>query len=273
MPASSIEVVDSTGNLFVLPQPAQRIITLTPHATELMYSAGAGEQMVGAVEYSDYPEAARKLPLVGGYGGFNIEAIMALQPDLIIYWPEGNPKREIQRLKQLGLPLFGSNPENFEDIANELEKFALLTGHQQQVQPLVDDFRKQSIDLKNRYQKKRPVRVFYQVWNHPLLTQNESSFISQVIELCGGRNIFASLPLVSPQVSVEAVLAANPDVIMASSNDKPPAWLQEWRKYPNLKAVKNNQIVVTYADWLHRPTLRLLDGAKQVCQLLEQARQ
>lgn len=272
VPAMGIEVTDSTGALFSLKQPAQRIITLTPHATELMYSAGAGKQMVGAVEYSDYPEAAKQLPQVGGYGGFNIEAIMALQPDLIIYWPEGNSRREIQRLKQLNLPLFGSNPETFEDIARELEKFAILTGHQQQAQPVVTEFRQQFTDLQNRYRHKQRVRVFYQVWNQPLLTQNENSFISRVIELCGGQNIFATLPLVSPQVSVEAVLAANPDVIMASSNDKPPVWLQEWRKYPSLKAVKNNQIVLTHADWLHRPTLRLLDGAKQVCQLLEQAR-
>lgn len=271
--AQALTVTDATGVVMHLDKTVQRIITLTPHAAELMYSAGAGAQMVGTVEYSNYPAKAQSLPLVGGYDGFNLEAILALQPDVIIYWPEGNPKREITRLKQLNLPLFASNPQNFDDIANELERFALLTGHVEETAPLVQNFRAQVQDLKHRYANKPKVRVFYQVWNQPLLTQNGNSFISKVIELCGGSNIFSQLPMVSPQVSVEAVLAANPDVIMASSNSNTaPAWLKDWQRYPMLKAVQNNQLLLTHADWLHRPTLRLLDGAKQVCGLLDAAR-
>lgn len=271
--AQALTVTDAAGAKLVLDKPAQRIVALTPHATELLFSVGAEKQIVGVVEHSDYPKAAQQLPRVGGYGSFNLEAIMALEPDLIIYWPGGNPAREIQRLQKLGFPLFGSNPKNFDDIASELEKMALLTGHSEATQALITDFRLQVESLYQQNKRKPRVRVFYQVWDSPMLSQNDLSFITRVIELCGGRNIFGHLPMLSPQVSIEAVLAANPDVILAGSHQgKAPTWLKDWQQYPYLKAVKHQQLKTINSDVIHRPTMRLLDAAKQMCRLLDDAR-
>lgn len=265
---------DDAGQTLVLAQPAQRIITLTPHATELMFAVGAGASVVGAVEFSDYPPAAQKIPQVGGYAGLNIEAILALQPDLIIYWPEGNPARDIQRLQQLKLPLYASDPNTFADIAASLQRFAELTGRADEGFVATRAFQQRLAELQQRYQQAKAVRVFYQVWHQPLVTQSGDTFISRVLELCGGENIFARLPMRSPQISEEAVLAENPDVIIASGMAaERPQWLDHWRRYPHLSAVKNNHLYHVHPDLLHRPTPRLLDGAEQVCALLESVRQ
>lgn len=270
----ALTLTDDSGQAVRLSAPAQRIITLTPHATELMFAVGAGQQVVGAVDYSDYPAAAETIPRVGGYSGLNIEAILALQPDLIIYWPEGNPAREIQRLQQLKLPLYASDPNSFSDIMQSLRRFGELSGHPRQGVAAAQAFQQRLSSLQQRYQQTRPVRVFYQVWHQPLVTQSGDTFISRVLELCGGENIFANLPMRSPQISEEAVLAENPDVIIASGMAaERPEWLDHWRRYAHLNAVKHNHLYHVHPDLLHRPTPRLLDGAEQVCGILEQVRQ
>src|SRR5690606_4197057 len=190
----ALTLTDDAGQPFMLQKPAQRIITLTPHATELMFAVGAGQQLVGAVDYSDYPAAAETIPRVGGYSGLNIEAILALQPDLIIYWPEGNPAREIQRLKQLKMPLYASDPNSFADIARSLEHYGEISGNVAKGQQAATQFRQRLNALQQRYAGAGKLRVFYQVWHQPLVTQSGDTFISRVLELCGGENIFADLP-------------------------------------------------------------------------------
>lgn len=270
----ALTLTDDSGQAVRLSAPAQRIITLTPHATELMFAVGAGQQVVGAVDYSDYPADAEKIPRVGGYSGLNIEAILALQPDLIIYWPEGNPAREIQRLKQLKMPLYASDPNSFADIARSLEHYGEISGNVAKGQQAAMQFRQRLNALQQRYAGAGKLRVFYQVWHQPLVTQSGDTFISRVLELCGGENIFAGLPMRSPQISEEAVLAENPDVIIASGMAaERPEWLDHWRRYSHLNAVKNNHLYHVHPDLLHRPTPRLLDGAEQVCALLDRVRQ
>lgn len=267
-------LTDDAGQPFMLQKPAQRIVTLTPHATELMFAVGAGQQLVGAVEYSNYPADAEKIPRVGGYSGLNIEAILALQPDVIIYWPEGNPAREIQRLQHLNMPLYASDPNSFADIASSLERYGEISGNTAKGQQAAAQFRQRLNALQQRYAGAGTLRVFYQVWHQPLVTQSGDTFISRVLALCGGENIFANLPMRSPQISEEAVLAENPDVIIASGmGEARPEWLDHWRRYAQLKAVKNNHLYHVHPDILHRPTPRLLDGAEQVCRILEQVRQ
>src|SRR5690606_30636251 len=147
----ALTLTDDSGQAVRLSAPAQRIITLTPHATELMFAVGAGQQVVGAVDYSDYPADAAKIPRVGGYSGLNIEAILALQPDLIIYWPEGNPAREIQRLKQLKMPLYASDPNSFADIARSLEHYGEISGNVAKGQQAATQFRQRLNALQQRY--------------------------------------------------------------------------------------------------------------------------
>ena len=266
-------VTDFLGQEFDATHPAKRIVALTPPATELLFTVGAGEQVVGVVEYSDFPEEAKKIPQIGNYAGLNIEAIIALQPDLIIYWPEGNPARDIERLKQLNMPLFASDPNTFQEIADDIKRFGSLTYHQENGQEIAADFLAEVEKLRSNNQNKQQLRVFFQVWDKPLLSQNGDTFISRVISLCGGENIFADLRIKSPQISIEAVLAADPDIILAGSNSgQRPDWLNSWQQYSFLTAVKNKQLHTVDADLIHRPTLRLLDAAEQVCAIFDNAR-
>lgn len=271
--ANAYKVSDYLGNELELIQPVQRIVTLIPHATELLFSVGAGAKVVGAVEYSDFPEEAKKIPQVGNYAGLNIEAIVALQPDVIIYWPEGNPARDIERLKQLKMPLFASDPNTFVEIADDIKRFGALTGNIDSSEKIATAFLQEVEQVRQDNENKQSLRVFYQVWNQPLLSQNGDTFISRVINLCGGENIFADLPIKSPQISIEAVLTENPDIILVGATDgQRPEWLDGWQQYGYLKAVKNNQLKTVDADVIHRPTLRLLDATKQVCAVFDELR-
>ncbi|ASP40885.1 cobalamin-binding protein [Bacterioplanes sanyensis] len=245
-----------------------------PHGSELLFAIGAGDRLVGAVEFSDYPEAALKIPRVGGYSGLNIERILALQPDVILAWPEGNGSRTLQRLRELGLRVFVSDPNSYEDIARNLEVLGTMVGAEEAGRREADDFRQQVSELQQRYLNSAQVRVFYQIWHDPLMTQGGDTFISQAIALCGGRNIFADLAIRAPQVSIEAVLARNPEVIVASgAGDKRPQWLNDWQRYPSLTAVRSESTYHIPSDLFHRPTPRFLQGTRQLCQQLHKTRQ
>ena len=271
--AAQWRVSDGQGHDLLLTQPLTRIVSLMPHATELLFEIGAGDTLIGAVNYSDYPEAAQEIPRVGGYNSLNIEAIVALNPELLIAWPEGNQSRELERLKALGLPLLVSDPKGFEDIAENLLMLGRLTGRRAQAQAQAARFRDDFLALRQRYGRGRSVSVFYQVWNAPLMTQNGDTFISRAIELCGGRNIYAELPMSNPQISVESLLQRDPEVIVASGMGQGrPEWLDHWRQYPSLRAVKANHLYYVPPQLLQRPTSRLLQGAELLCRAIDQAR-
>ncbi|MFT4812491.1 MAG: iron complex transport system substrate-binding protein [Marinoscillum sp.] len=270
---STIKVIDDEGIEHNFDQPVKRIVSLMPHATELLFEVGAGEHIVGAVQYSDYPEAAKNIPRVGGYSALNIEAIVALQPDLLIAWPEGNRSRELERLKALGLPILVSDPRTFEDIANALAVYGKITGKNSQAAMALAAFNEKLTYLRDTYSQQETISVFYQVWNAPLMTQNGNTFISRAIELCGGNNIFSDLPMTNPQVSIESILVQNPQVIVASGMGQArPEWLDEWRQYTTLQAVKKDHLFHILPELFQRPTSRFLIGTEQLCQAMAQAR-
>jgi len=255
------QVADDYGNTVRLRAPAARIVSLAPHLTELVYAAGAGERLVGAVEYSDFPPPARELPRVGSDAQISLEAVLALRPDLIVAWPNPGSVRAINRLAELELPVFRSEPRALEDIATTLERLGVLAGTTAQAQRAAQAFRARKAEIERRYAGRPKVRVFYQVWDRPLLTVNGDHVISKVIGLCGGENVFAALPLIAPEVDAEAVLRAAPEVILASRpGAQPPKWLPAGRFF------------VVPADLIQRHTPRLLDGAEHVCRALEEAR-
>jgi iron complex transport system substrate-binding protein len=259
--AADISVRDDYGNTVRLPSPAARIVSLAPHLTELVYAAGGGARMVGAVEYSDFPPPARELPRIGSDAHISLEAVLGLRPDLIVAWPNAGSVRTIDRLGELGLPVFRSEPRELEDVATTLERLGVLAGSAAQAQRAAQTFRARKADLEKRYAGRPKVRVFYQVWDRPLLTVNGAHVISKVIALCGGENVFAALPLIAPEVDAEAVLRAAPDVILTSRADaQAPVWL------PGIR------LVVVPADLIQRHTPRLLDGAERVCRALDDAR-
>ncbi len=272
--ASSISIIDDEGIEHTFDQPLQRIVSLMPHATELLFEVGAGDHVVGAVQYSDYPEAAKKIPRVGGYSALNIEAIVALKPDLLIAWPEGNRNRELDRLKALGLPILVSDPREFKDIANALFIYGKITDNNEKAAKAIATFNKKLTYLRNTYSEQEKVSVFYQVWNAPLMTQNGNTFISRAIEVCGGINIFSDLPMTNPQVSIESILIQDPQVIVASGMGQArPEWLDDWRQYKTLQAVEANQLYHIAPELFQRPTVRFLLGTEQLCEAMQKARE
>ncbi|MFN3884020.1 MAG: cobalamin-binding protein [Rhodocyclaceae bacterium] len=270
---AEISVMDDTGATLRLAAPAARIVSLAPHVTETLFSAGAGERIVGAVDYSDYPEAAKRIPRIGGYSRLDLEAIATLRPDLAIGWVSGNSPAHIEKIRALGIPVFLVQPRHIDDVAVNLERFGHIAGSGAAAHAAAQAFRERLAELRNRHAARPAVRVFYQVWNQPLMTVGGSQIISDVIKLCGGANVFADLEPLAPKVSVEAVLARDPEVIVASGmGEARPEWLDDWRKWPSLAAVKRDNLFFIPPDLLQRPTPRLLEGAARLCEQLETAR-
>lgn len=270
---ADIVVKDDTGQEIRLKEAAKRIVSLAPHATETLYAAGAGDRLVGAVDYSDYPEAAKKLPRVGGYSRLDLEAIAALKPDLVIAWQSGNPSAQVDKLKALGLPVFNTQPNQIEDIASLLERFGRLAGTDAAAQAAAQNFRNRLAKLRQGNAGKPVVRVFYQVWKTPLTTVGGPQIISSAIKLCGGENVFGNLKQMAPTVSLEAVVEADPEAIVATGmGDASPEWLKDWEKWPRMTAVKRGNLFHINPDIMQRHTPRILEGAERLCANLDLAR-
>ncbi|MGB0128253.1 MAG: cobalamin-binding protein [Rhodocyclaceae bacterium] len=270
---AEIAVRDDTGQIVRLAAPARRIVSLAPHVTENLYAAGAGAYVVGAVEYSDYPAAAKKLPRVGGYSRLDLEAIAALKPDLVVGWESGNAPAHLARLRALGLPVFLSQPQRIDDVAASIERLGELAGTSAAANAAAKAFRVRQAELRARYATRPPVRTFYQIWVEPLMTVNGEHLISDVMRLCGGENVFASLGQLAPTVTVEAVLAADPEAIVASGmGEARPEWLDNWKRWPRLQATARGNLFFIPPELVQRHTTRILDGADRLCTHLETAR-
>jgi len=268
---AEVTVHDDTGRNVHIPQAATRIVSLAPHLTEQLFAIGAGEKIVGAVDYSDYPEAAKAIPRVGGYSRLDLERILVLKPDLVVAWQSGNDARAVERLQDLGLTVYVSEPRHLPDIADSMVRLGTLAGVPEKGRQQAEAFRQHLDALRHQFQGEIKRTVFYQIWNQPLMTVSGRHLINDVITLCGGRNIFADLEVLTPNVSLEAVLAANPEVIIASGMGKErPEWLNEWKRWPHLSAVKNSRLFVIDPNIIQRATPRLLLGAEKMCGFLHQ---
>jgi len=270
---AEVTVTDDSGNMVRLAAPAKRIVSLSPHITEVLFAAGAGDRIVGAVEYSDYPPQAKKIPRVGGYSRLDLEAIAALKPDLVVAWESGNAAASLAKLKGLGLPVYVTQPDQIADIAKDLERFGKLAGTESVANAEAARFRERYAKLQARYSQRPPVNVFYQVWKQPLVTVNGKQIISDALRLCGGRNVFANLPILAPTVTVEGVIAANPEVIVASGmGESRPEWLDDWRRWSSMTAVKLDNLYFVQPELIQRHTPRILDGTEILCGHLETVR-
>jgi iron complex transport system substrate-binding protein len=274
LPAQAdIVVKDDIGQEIRLKEPAKRIVSLAPHATESLFAAGAGGKVVAAVDYSDYPEAARKLPRVGGYSRIDLEAVAALKPDVVVAWQSGNPTAQVDKLKALGLNVFTTQPNQIDDIPGLLERFGQLAGTEPAAKAAAQTFRNRLAALRQANLGKPPVRVFYQVWKSPLTTVGGPQIISSAIKLCGGENVFGNLKQMAPNVSMEAVLEMDPEVIVATGmGDAAPEWLADWKKWPKMAAVKRENLFHINPDIMQRHTPRILDGTEKLCANLDLAR-
>ena len=271
--SGAAEIIDDEGNLVRLEKPAERIISLAPSLTELVYAAGAGSRLIGVVEYSDYPASADSLPVVGRFDGLDIERILELKPDLIVAWQSGNPKSSITQLKNLNLKVYVAEPKNLSSIASHIEKLSVLTGTESRAQIAIQEFNSIYGELKREYNNKSKVKVFYQLWDRPIITVGGNELINDIIELCGGENIFGDLPQLAPKIDQESVLIRNPKVIVASgSNTERPQWLDEWKLWPQLTAVAEENLYFIIPELLQRHTPRALLGTRQMCEYIDQAR-
>ena len=271
---SAVEAVDDTGNRTILEKPAQRIISLAPHITEALFAAGAGDRVVGVVSYSDFPPRAKEIPLVGGYHKIDLERVLALNPDLVVAWKSGNGDRLINSLHKLGLKVYVTEPKSIRSIADTIASLGQLAGSGDKAEAKADELRNRWNGLKQKYSSKPKLRLFYQIWNSPMMTINGEHLISRVIELCGGSNIFSDLPALTPTVSVEAVIASDPDVILTGGmGGEQPKWFEQWRRWSDLKAVKGNGLFHINPDLLQRSGPRIIEGAELLCGFLDQARE
>ncbi|BBN89687.1 cobalamin-binding protein [Azospira sp. APE16] len=271
--AADIVLKDDTGATLRLPAPARRIVSLAPHITENLFAAGAGGQVVGTVDYSDYPEAAKKIARVGGYSRLDLEAVAALRPDLIIAWESGNAPGHVAKLRSLGIPVFISQPNRIEDVAEQLEKFGQLAGTSAVANGAAARFRARLAEIRKQYSGQPRVPTFYQIWKQPLMSVGRQQIISDVISLCGGSNVFGQVEQMAPKVSEEAVLAANPEAIIASGmGDSRPEWLDDWKRWKQITAVVRDNLFFVPPELIQRHTPRILEGAARLCEHLETAR-
>ena len=270
---AQLVIEDDAGRRVALAAPAHRIVSLAPHLTEVLFAAGVGDRVVGVVAYSDYPAAARALPQVGGYSNIDMEAIAALRPDLVVAWKSGNRDANLDRLAALGIPVYVNESRSLDDVARTLEALGRLGGNEGGGRTAAEAFRARKAALAARYSARPAVRTFYQIWDKPLMTINGEHIISDVLRLCGGTNVFGELAQLAPTISVEAVLAANPEVVVASGmGEARPEWLDQWRRWPALAAAAAGNLYFVPPELIQRHTPRILDGAQQVCDFLDQAR-
>ncbi|MEP3563338.1 MAG: cobalamin-binding protein [Marinobacter sp.] len=271
--AAPVCVTDDLGAEVCLDQPAKRIATLSPGATELVFAAGAGDKVVAVVNYSDYPEAARKLPLVGNHTRIDLEALLAHKPDLVITWRTGNPPAQMEMLRALGLPMFAIEPRTFEGVSKAIEQLSILAGTEQEGFAEAERFRKGIAKIAEQYRDAEPIPVFYQVWQTPLMTINDDHLIGKVVQLCGGVNVFGDMPRLVPRISAEVVLEADPHAIITGSVEGiEDNQLDRWKSYAGMSAVAKNNLFFVPASPISRPTPRLLEGSRDICQRLDVAR-
>jgi iron complex transport system substrate-binding protein len=248
-----------------------RIVSLAPSLTELAYAAGAGDAMVGTVEYSDYPAAARALPRVGDAWSVDAEAVLALRPDLVLSWPSGTPEGTVARLRSLGVQVVEIPTFRLADVAAALRSVGRIAATEAVAEGAARRYEIEIRDLRASHAGTRRVAVFVEIDDEPLYTVNGRHVISEVLELCGGSNVFADLPQLAPQVAIEAVLARDPEVILSTDDTiSDPAAL--WRRWRGMKAVKAGSIYSMSSDTLTRSTPRLAIGAAEVCAALDDAR-
>ena len=254
-------------------KPAQRIVALSPHLVEQLYSLGVGDRIVGTTDHADYPEAAKNIPRVGNYAHLQIEKILALKPDLVLAWTDGNPPADLTKLRQLGLTLVDSNPLQLTDIAKELRLLGQLTGAEAEAEQQAQLMEQGLEELEKNYAGKTKVTVFYELWQQPLSTVAQQAWPQQQLELCGAANPFANAIGDYPQVSLEHVIASQPQLIIQPVSVNEPRALLDWSRWPAVPAVQYQQFSQPNSDLVHRTTSRMLQGVRQLCADIDKTRQ
>ena len=270
--AAAVRVIDDAGAAIELAQPARRIVSLAPHLTEQLFAIGAGDRVVATTEFADYPEAARSVPRVARAHSVDLERVAAAQPDLIVVWGSGFPPATLQALRRLGVPVYVDEPASLDGIAASMLRLGQLAGADG-ADAAAARYRAAIAALRARYAARREVGVFYQVWPQPLMTLGGRHVLSEALRACGARNVFESLAPIAPQVSIEAVLAADPQMIVtAEPGAVDRGALALWQRFPAQRAVASGQLVTIDADRINRHTPRLAGELAVLCERVDAAR-
>ena len=250
------------------------IIALSPHIVEMLYDIGAGEQIIGTTTFANYPEQAKKIPIVGNYLRLQIEKIISLQPDYIIAWRNGSPSDDLARLEQLGFNIIDSQPNTFDDIAKEMRQFGQLTGHKAQAEIKALQLLSELEKITNQYQNKTPITVFYELWSRPLTTVAKGSWPQQFLDICKAENPFEQAEAPYPQINIEKVLLTPVQLIIQPlSINQPDKDAFNWQDWSVIPAVANKRIIQPNADTMHRMTMRSLIELKKLCASIDETRQ
>lgn len=270
--AAPVSVRDDLGHTLTLPAPAKRVVTLAPHLAELVFDAGAGDRLVGVMRYSDHPPTVQQLPVVGDAFAVNLEVIAGLKPDLLLVWSSGVNPRQQQRLQALNLPTYDSEIGTVEALADTLRRLGRLFGTEPVAEAAARHTEERWAALRERYARRPPVRVFYQLWHEPLMTVNRQHLIAQAIAACGGVNVFDGQPVLTPTISWEAAVAADPQLVITGAGRDEPARLEAWRRFGRVEAVRRGQVHALDGHQLARMTPRFVEAAQRLCELIDRAR-
>ncbi|MEX2489407.1 MAG: cobalamin-binding protein [Pseudomonadales bacterium] len=264
---ATITVTDDSGETVVLSTPARKIVSLSPHITEILFELGVGDRIVGTVRYSDYPPAARDIPRVGDAFSVNVESVVNIEPDIVFAWATGGADKALNQLQTLRVPVYIDHARNLESIADSVRRMARLVGKPERGEELAGGYLESLNSIDEKHRSEQRTRVFFQISDRDLYTVSRSHFMGQAIELCGGENLFAESSVPIPKVSQEAVLAADPDVIIISQPDQnnESPWIKKWNAHESL----NGKVKVINSDLISRPSLRMLDGIKSLCGLMK----
>jgi len=269
---AAVTVRDDDGQVLTLPRPARRVLALAPHLAELVYAAGAGDRLVGVMRYTDYPSEAARLPVIGDAFAVNLEAVAALKPDLLLVWTSGLNPRQQQAVRDLGVPVYASEIATVDGIAQTLQRLGRLLGSEAAADAAARATRARWDALRSRYAGRRPVRVFYQLWDEPLMTVNRQHLIAQAIAACGGIDVFGAETALTPTVSWEAAVAADPEVVVSGASRDEPARLAAWQRFPRVAAVRRGRIEALDSAAMARMSPRFVDAALLLCEAIDRAR-
>ena len=270
---AAVTVTDDSGARIVLPAPATRIVSLTPGATEMLFAAGAGDRVIATVEYSDEPPAAQRIPRIGDAVAIDLERLIALHPDIAIIWPGGGNAAQIQKIIRLGIPLYRQEVDALRDLPQSLRRLGVLAGTSAVADSNARSLEQRLSALGRQYASRRRLTVLLQVWNHPIYTVGGTQLMSDALRLCGARNVFDDLKVPGPAVDVEAVIARDPDAIVAAApHGQAGAWLADWKRFPALRAVKSGRLIPFDDDSFSRLGPSVVSATEGLCRVLAAAR-
>lgn len=270
---AALTLQDDEQNVLHLPHAANRIVSLAPGATAMLFAAGAGSHVVGTSEYSEEPPAAHAIARIGDAQSFDLERILALHPDVVVVWSGGTSAAQVARLQQVGLTLYRHRLRRLQDIPASVQRLGVLAGTETAAQAAAADYARRIAALRDTYAAGSAQRVLIQVWDKPIYTVGRDELITDVLHLCGDRSLYEDLPEPGPAVTLESVLARDPDIILALAPDaaSQQQWLADWRRYPTLKAVRADRVLGVLDPRLSRLGPSMVDATEDLCRTLHAA--